>query len=64
MAMAGLIETYPDEVHPIATNERRNALEELDALVTVVMPLDYATLISDKRIGDVKYRPALQTMQS
>ena len=57
MAMAGLIETYPDEVHPIATNERRNALEELDALVTVVMPLDYATLITDKRIGDVKYRP-------
>ncbi len=57
MAMAGLIETYPEDVHPIATNERRNALEELDALVTVVMPLDYATLISDKRIGDVKYRP-------
>ncbi len=57
LAMAGLVETYPDAAHPIASNDRRNALEELDALVTIVMPLDYATLISDKRIGDVKYRP-------
>ena len=57
LAMAGLVETYPDEAHPIASNDRRNALEELDALVTIVMPLDYATLITDKRIGDVKYRP-------
>ena len=57
MAMAGLVEIHPDDVHPIASNDRRNALEELDALVTVVMPLDYATLITDKRLGDVKYRP-------
>ena len=57
MAMASLVETYPDAVHPITSNERRNALEELDALATVIMPLDYASLITDKRIGDVTYRP-------
>ena len=57
MAMASLVETYPDDVHPIGANDRKNALEELDALVTVIMPLDYATLITDKRLGDVTYRP-------
>lgn len=57
LAMAGLVDAFPDQVHPVASNERRNALEELDALVTVVMPLDYATLITDKRLGDVRYRP-------
>jgi len=57
LAMAGLVDAYPQDVHPIASNDRRNALEELDTLVTIVMPLDYATLITDKRIGDVKYRP-------
>lgn len=57
LAMAGLVETYPNDVHPKGANERRFALEELDALVTVIMPLDYATLLTDKRIGDIKYRP-------
>ena len=57
MAMAGLVETCPDDVHPLDSNERRNALEELDTLATIVMPLDYAVLITDKRLGDVKYRP-------
>lgn len=57
MTMAALVETWPDEVHPIPSNERRNALEELNTLVTIVMPLDYASLFTDKRLGDVKYRP-------
>ena len=57
MAMAGLVEAYPDDVHPIGVNDRKNALEELDALVTIIMPLDYAGLITDKRLGEVTYRP-------
>jgi type VI secretion system protein ImpA len=58
-AMAALMEAFPDDVHPQAgsdSTERRNALEELNALHTVVNPLDYATLLNDRRLGDVIYR--------
>lgn len=56
-AMAGLLETYPDAVHPLDPTDRRNAVEELNALATVVAPLEYAALFTDKRVGDVTFRP-------
>lgn len=57
MAVAGLLETYPEDVHPRGDSDRRNALEELNAQATVVTPLDYAPLLTDRRYGDVTYRP-------
>lgn len=57
LGMVALLETYPQEVHPTDSVDRRNAIEELDTLATVVAPLDYATLITDKRFGDVTFRP-------
>ncbi len=57
LGMAGLLEAYPEEVNPRDPVDRRNAIEELDALATIVAPLDYATLITDRRQGDVTYRP-------
>lgn len=57
LAMAGLIDAFPEDIHPQDSNERRNALEELDTLVTVIAPLDYASLIVDKRLGDITFRP-------
>lgn len=57
MGVAGLLETYPEEVHPTDPVDRRNAIEELNALATIVAPLEYAPLMTDKRMGDVLFRP-------
>jgi type VI secretion system protein ImpA len=54
--MAALLETYPDEVHPTDSVDRKNAIEELDSLHTVTAPLDYAVLLSDRRAGELVYR--------
>ena len=56
MGFAGLIETYPAEVHPVDAVDRQNAIEELNALATIAAPLDYAVLLTDKRVGDIIYR--------
>lgn len=58
-AMADLLEAHPSDVHPQVkgdNNERRNALEELNTLATVTMPLQYATLVEDRRTGPVNQR--------
>jgi type VI secretion system protein ImpA len=57
MGMAALLETYPDDVHPTNANDRRNAIEELNALATIVAPLEYVPLFNDRRYGDVVFRP-------
>ena len=56
MGFAGLIEAYPGEVHPVDAVDRQNAIEELNALATIAAPLDYAILLTDKRVGDIIYR--------
>lgn len=56
LGVAGLIEAYPDAVHPVDPLDRRNAIEELNALATIAAPLEYAPLFTDKRYGDVLYR--------
>ena len=56
MGFAALIETYPGDVHPIDPVDRHNAIEELNALATIAAPLDYAILLTDKRVGDIIYR--------
>jgi len=58
-AMADLLEAHPTDVHPKVSgdnNERRNALEEMNTLATVTMPLQYATLVEDRRTGTVNQR--------
>jgi type VI secretion system protein ImpA len=55
-SMAALLETYPEEVHPVDPLDRRNAIEELNSNATIVAPLEYVSLITDKRIGEVSYR--------
>lgn len=55
--MAALLDRYPDEVHPVDQTDRRNAVEELNALATVVAPLEYVVLFTDKRVGDITFRP-------
>lgn len=57
MGMAALLETYPNDVHPTQANDRRNAIEELNALATIVAPLEYVPLFNDRRYGDVVFRP-------
>ncbi len=57
LGMAALVETYPDQVNPTDPNDRRNALEELNALATIVAPLEYVPLFTDRRFGDIVYRP-------
>ncbi|MDB5666941.1 type VI secretion system ImpA family N-terminal domain-containing protein [Cypionkella sp.] len=56
MGFANLIESYPADVHPTDPVDRKNAIEELNALATVAAPLDYAILLTDKRVGDIIYR--------
>ncbi|RLJ36292.1 type VI secretion system protein ImpA [Litoreibacter meonggei] len=58
-AMADVLDAYPADVHPQVNgdnNERRNALEELNTLATVTMPLQYAPLVEDRRAGVVNQR--------
>ncbi len=55
-AVAGMLEAWPAEVHPTDSIDRRNALEELNALPTITAPLEYAPLITDRRLGDILYR--------
>ncbi|MEP3348245.1 MAG: type VI secretion system ImpA family N-terminal domain-containing protein [Litoreibacter sp.] len=58
-AIADLLEAHPTDTHPQVNgdnNERRNALEELNTLATVTMPLQYATLVEDRRSGAVNQR--------
>ncbi len=62
LGMAALLDTYTDEVNPRDSIDRRNAVEELAALSTVVAPLDYAVLITDRRAGDVIFRPYATAM--
>lgn len=57
LGMAGLVETYPDQVNPTDPNDRRNAIEELNALATIVAPLEYVPLFNDRRYGDIVFRP-------
>ncbi|WP_394200036.1 type VI secretion system protein TssA [Litoreibacter albidus] len=59
VAMADLLEAHPNDAHPQVSGdntERRNALEELNTLATVTMPLQYATLVEDRRSGAVTQR--------
>ena len=53
LGMAALVETYPEQVNPVDPNDRRNAIEELNALATIVAPLEYVPLFNDRRFGDV-----------
>jgi type VI secretion system protein ImpA len=62
LAIAEVLEAWPQDVHPRSdadNSARRNALEELDVLATVVTPLEYAPLLTDRRIGDVLFRAFL-----
>ena len=56
LGMAALLETYPADVNPTDSVDRKNAIEELDSLATVAAPLDYAVLFNDRRAGDIIYR--------
>jgi type VI secretion system protein ImpA len=51
-----LMERYPAQVHPVDSSDRADALAELDALQTVIFPLDDAVLVQDRREGDVTLR--------
>ncbi|MBK8456308.1 MAG: type VI secretion system ImpA family N-terminal domain-containing protein [Phyllobacteriaceae bacterium] len=56
-AMASLLETYWTDVHPNADSGdltmRQVALEMLDDAATIAMPIAYAPLFKDRRIGAV-----------
>lgn len=54
--LSRLLERYPDHVHPVDKADRADALAELDALQTVIFPLDDAVLVQDRREGDVTLR--------
>ncbi|MBI1219513.1 MAG: hypothetical protein GC186_13300 [Rhodobacteraceae bacterium] len=57
-AMAGLLTSFPAEVHPQSgedATDRRNAIELLDNRATVVLPLEQATLITDRRMDQISW---------
>lgn len=59
-ASAQLIDKYWENIHPIGTDDnffmRQNILETLSSRITVLLPLQFATLVNDKRSGNVTYR--------
>ncbi len=56
MAVAALLDAYPDSVLPTDPIDRANAIEELASLPTIVAPLEYAPLFNDRRYGDINFR--------
>lgn len=60
--MAGLLEAFPDAVHPRVTDDiidRNNALELLASRATVIMPLEFTPLVRDRRLLDISLRKIL-----
>ncbi|MFB9151302.1 type VI secretion system protein TssA [Roseovarius ramblicola] len=60
--MAGLLEAFPDAVHPRITDDiidRNNALELLASRATVIMPLEFTPLVRDRRLRDISLRGIL-----
>lgn len=59
-ASALLIEKFWENIHPIGTDDnffmRQNILETLSSRITVLLPLQFATLVNDKRSGHISYR--------
>ncbi len=59
-ATAQLLEKFWEEVHPIGTDGnffmRQNILETLTSRITVLLPLQFATLLVDKRNGNISFR--------
>lgn len=59
-AIRELLSSWWDDVHPRGDDgvfsARMAAIETLDDLVPVVLPLQYATLVRDPRIGEISYR--------
>jgi len=58
--MAGLLETHWDHVHPRIRDgdsvDRCNALELLDTPATMVLPLEYAPILQDRRLDYISFR--------
>ena len=57
---AELLERFWQSVHPGADGDmtlRQNTVEALDSRTTVVLPLQYATIVRDKRQGEIRLRP-------
>lgn len=59
-ACAQLLEKFWEEVHPVGTDDnffmRQNILETLTSRITVLLPLQFATLVNDKRHGNITFR--------
>lgn len=59
-AIRELLSERWDDVHPRGDNgvfsARMAAIDTLDDLVPIILPLQYAPLVRDPRIGDVSYR--------
>jgi type VI secretion system protein ImpA len=56
--IATLLESFPNDVHPQDTADRRSALEELGAASTVVTPLQYINLAGAGEVSLRKYMAA------
>jgi type VI secretion system protein ImpA len=57
--MAGLLERYPDAVHPATAEdnaERMTTLSLLDVQSTMALPLEFAVLANDKRLQRISFR--------
>lgn len=54
-----LMAAFPDYIHPANPEDRRDALGELDAMQTVVIPLEETVLLSDRRAGEIRLRDYL-----
>ena len=59
-AMAGLVAQYWETVHPLGFDGdftlRQNTLAALDDRAKIILPLQFATIVRDKRLGVLTYR--------
>tara|TARA_Y100001933_G_scaffold259074_1_gene308245 strand:+ start:1803 stop:3119 length:1317 start_codon:yes stop_codon:yes gene_type:complete len=57
--VAGLLERFPEQVHPRIDEDiihRTNAIELLGSRATILMPLEFAPLIRDRRLREISFR--------
>lgn len=59
-SMAALVAKFWDHIHPLGYEGdftlRQNTMASLDDFVKVIMPMQFATIVRDKRFGPISYR--------
>ena len=59
-AISGLVSRYWEHIHPVGYQGdftlRQNTLASLDDRIKIILPLQFASIVRDKKLGNIAYR--------